>query len=137
MLILIPRSMNVVCPYLHSAYSLPRNSTPFSGFWRIDHRSLEATTGGGRKGWLAEPSPSLRQHHALAQEGTSCYVANCSPLRQSDITTLSPKLRVSASNKPSFKNITRRRVEQPTISQHNDSVISYKHCACHPRRVFL
>ncbi len=65
---LIPRSMNVVCPYLHSAYSLPRNSTPFSGFWRIDHRSLEATTGGGRKGWLAEPSPSPRQHHALAQK---------------------------------------------------------------------
>ncbi len=56
----------------HSAYSLPRDSPPFSGFWRLDHCSLEATTGDGRKEWLAEPSPSPQRHHTQAQEGTSC-----------------------------------------------------------------
>ncbi|PBK80974.1 hypothetical protein ARMGADRAFT_1091726 [Armillaria gallica] len=74
-------------------YSLPWDGIPFSGFWRLDHRSLEATTCGG-----------------TISTATLCSGAGRHVLLP-DITTLSLKLR--ASNKPLFKNTTRQRVKQP------------------------
>ncbi len=69
---------------LHSAYSLLRDSTPFSGFWRLDHRPLEATMCGGTISTVTSCSGAGR--HVLLVRLSFVYVANCSPLRQSDIT---------------------------------------------------
>ncbi|PBK80978.1 hypothetical protein ARMGADRAFT_1091730 [Armillaria gallica] len=101
---------------LHSAYSLPWDSTPFSGFWRLDHRSLEATTCGGRKEWLAEPSPSPRRYHARAQAGTSCCRIS-PPFLSSSASTLcrSRTQRDNMSNKPAISQHNNSEADNPTL----------------------